>query len=176
MAVETMQGTHGLQSIVLEGAQSIESSDYEIRTLAVGSNTAKVGDLVTENGETSGYVDLAATGDGSFLGVIIEPVYRPSDTWDIDDALIDGTKVRILKPTGGRTKIAMNLIADVGGSTLKAGTKLALATAGAIKAFAYTDGAVATDTLKELVGSLAYELTLHDSGSDDTTVVGSVIY
>lgn len=176
MAEETMYGTKGLLSIILEGEETLHESDYEIRTLSVGSDTARIGDFVSEAGETSGYVDLAATGDGSFLGVITDVVYRPSDTFTIDTALADGTKVRILKPTGGRVKIATNIAADVAGSALVAGQKMALATVGECKQFAYTDAAVATDTLLEVVGNLAYGITIHASGADNTSVIGGLIY
>lgn len=176
MAEETLYGTYGKLSIIFEGAENISESDYEYRILSVGSDTARIGDIVSENGETSGYVDLATTGDGSFLGVIAEPKNRPSDSWQPYDVIPDGTKVKILKPTGGRVKIMVNLAADVAGTTLKGGQALVLATVGEAKAYAYTDAAVATDTLLEYVGKLAYEKTLHASGADDTSVIGSMVY
>ena len=105
MADETMLATAGYHSII-RGGRPIRDSDLLIRTLSVGANTAKVGMAMTGAGETHPAVDIQADGDTSIVGLLLAPVIRPSDTWTIDDALVDGTEVIILKPCGGQVLVA----------------------------------------------------------------------
>ena len=108
MADEALYSGKGWLSPIRGGSEHIRDSDYEIVTLSVGSNIAKVGFAVTSTGEVDPAVDLmaGAGANDTFRGIIIEPVIRPLPVagvaWNPDVALIDGTEVRILKRTGGR--------------------------------------------------------------------------
>jgi len=104
MADEAFETGVGL-GVVRGGSEQLRDSDFEIVTLSVGSNTAKVGMAVTSTGETDPAVDIMG-GAEIFRGLIIEPVIRPSDSWSPNDALVDGTEVKILKRTGGRALVA----------------------------------------------------------------------
>jgi hypothetical protein len=59
-------------------------------------------------GETQGLIDVAAESDLGFIGILLGPV-RPADTYDLDDVIVDGTTVNVLRPTGGRTIVSVIL-------------------------------------------------------------------
>ena len=120
MADQALKSGYGRSIIIIGGAEQLQDSDFEIVQLSVGGNTAKVGDAVTYASETAPAVDLLASGE-KIAGIIVAPVLRPSDSWDVDDALVDGTWVKILKPTGGRVKILARISGDSGGTALAAG-------------------------------------------------------
>ena len=100
MADETIGATHGFLSII-RNTDMIVSEDIIVRTLSVGGDTAKAGMIVATDGETANLVDTAITTDVAVSGIILGPVL-PADTYDIDDAMVDGIDVFILKLRGIR--------------------------------------------------------------------------
>ena len=66
-----------------------------------------VGMIVSENGETFDDIDLAVSGDGTFLGVV-RKIVNPADVpenWNIGVAIPDDTKVEVVLPHGGKLKM-----------------------------------------------------------------------
>jgi len=167
MADEAFETGVGL-GVVRGGSEHLRDSDYEIVKLSVGSNTAKVGMAVTSTAETDPAVDIMATGE-IFRGIIVEPVIRPSDTWSPNDALEDGTYVKILKPTGGRVLIKALIsgydtpIAIKTGSyitnVIEAASAVAHASVGAL----FADTTPAAGTI--LIGRAAEDFTTGNSTS-----------
>lgn len=157
MADEFLLADEGFLSVVRAGSENLKDSDFEVVTLSVGSDIALVGEFVTHASETAPNVDLAVTSDASFVGVIVRPLLVPSSSWDIDTALIDGTDVVVLKPTGGRCTIAVYREPTAGPVAVVKGDIAVLGTAdkGMVRKFIYADATAATDSFVEVVGKFA---------------------
>lgn len=192
MADESFKGTKGWLEIVRGNSELIRDIHKIQRTLAVGGNTAKVGMIMTGVGETHPGVDIIADGDESFLGLLMKPLLRPSDTWDIDDALTDATEVIILKPGSGAL-VGMWITGLTGGGTAKAGDPVYIQdfTPNALASANITLGAgmvipngtdVFDDTTADLtrplvqIGTLAQDLTIGDSTSAAAGKIALVNY
>ena len=149
----------------------IVSEDIIVRTLSVGGNTAKAGMPVATDGETANLVDRAVTTDVALLGLILGPVL-PADTYDIDDLLVDGIDVFILKLRGirGAYQVAVIHEATSGVTALEEAIEIAVGTEdGKVRIFTYTDSTAATDSSSEIVGSSAETATL--STTDDHVII-----
>lgn len=192
MTDETIKGTKGWLDIY-RGGLPIRDIDLEIATLSVGGNTAQVGMGMTGQGETDPAVDIVVDGDESFRGILYNPVVRPSDTWDIDDALTDGIEVKLLKPSGGQRKVATFINGLDGGGACERGDRVYLQdyTPNAIASSNITLGSfmalpsgldllddTTADLTKELVyvGRLAHDLALGNSTSANNGKVAEIWY
>jgi hypothetical protein len=189
MADEAIRADGGHSSIVVQG--TIEEALLEVRTLAVGGATAKVGMVMTGAGETHPAIDIHADGDETFLGLLLRPVVRPSDTWTIDTALADAQEVVIMRPHGGRLKVAIIITGMTGAVAYKAGDPVYIQdyTANTLASANPTLGAamavqtgidVFVDTTADLthplpvIGHLAHDVA---SGGDATSAVaGRVVH
>jgi len=172
MADETMYGDHGFLSIVRGGSEHIRQSDIIVRTLVAGSDTVKAGMALSGDGMGANTADHAITTDKAFLGICLGPV-SPADTYDLDDVITDGTLVKILKPCGLRTKVAVFYEAVAGPIALVEGDKIAVGTeAGKVRKFVYADATAATDSFDEFIGTSAEV----DAGSTDTDHVIVINY
>ena len=163
MGDETLYATKGYLSIVRWCDPSIKLDAYIIqRTLDVGGDTAVAGDIMSSDGETIGLVDVCAESDVQIAGILMGP-NRPGDTYDLDDTIVDGTTVDILRPTGGRTMVSV--ILDSTATTtadiqefdwIRQGS-----TAGHVELFVYVDGADSTDSFELIVGKAAEVMGNH---------------
>ena len=170
MADETIGVTHGFLSII-RNTDMIVSEDIIVRTLSVGGDTAKAGMPVATDGETANLVDTAVTTDVAVLGIILGPVL-PADTYDIDDVIVDGSDVFILKLRGIRGAYQVAVIHEATSSitALEEGIEIAVgATAGKVRIFTYADSTAATDSSSEILGSSAETATL--STTDDNVII-----
>lgn len=175
MADETMLATAGHQSII-RGGRPIRDSDLLIRTLAVGSATAKVGMAMTGAGETHPGIDIHADGDTSILGLLLGPVIRPSDTWTIDTALADDQEVYILKPCGGQVLVACWITGlTTGDGAIKAGENIYFVdTTGApVIANATPGGLMAVLSSVAVVDDAGFAFYPVGTASEDFTVADS---
>jgi hypothetical protein len=158
MADETLYGTKGYTSIIRAIDPSINIDYYIIqRTLAVGTDTAVAGDIVTNHTETQGLIDLAVDTDTQTgpLGVILGPTV-PGAQYDLDDAIADDTMVNVLLPTDGRTQIAVVCGSSAGPVAWNEGDFVRVSNvAGECEKFVYTDGADSTDSLFLVIGQIA---------------------
>lgn len=164
MGDETLYATKGYLSIVRWCDPSINLASYIVqRTLDVGGDTAKAGDVMSADGEAVGLVDVAAEGDVQIAGVLMGPTL-PGDNYDLDDVIVDGSTVDILRPTGGRTMISVILdsttttTADIEEfDWIRVGS-----TAGHVELFVYA-AADSTDTFEIVVGKAAEVMANHTS-------------
>jgi len=165
MATESLKATHGYKSVIRNAFLPPEHLT-EIVRLSVGANTAKVGHLVSYVGQvtasqpnthrdvtlatknTAGYDALVSN---TFAGIILSPCPAPSETWDIDDALVDGTYVKILRPTGGQAKVSI-FVTDPSADLLPS-QRLSIDTAGRARKTVVTM-TVTTPTVTELADAL----------------------
>ena len=171
MADETLFATKGYQSVIRWVDPSINIDAYIIqRTLSVGGDTAVAGDIMSGEGETQGYVDIAAESDLGFIGILLGPV-APGDNYDLDDTIADGTTVNILRPTGGRTIVSVILDSTATTSAdLEEGDWIRIgSTAGHVEKWVYTDAADSTDTFSIVLGKSAEVIAAHTS---DDRVIG----
>ena len=165
MGDETLYATKGYTTIVRWCDPSINLASYIIqRTLSVGSNVAVAGDVMSADGETIGLVDRAIETDVQIAGILMGPTV-PGDTYDLDDAITDGTTVDILRPTGGRTIVSVILDSTTTTTChieefdwIRCGH-----TAGHVELFVYA-AADSTDTFEIVVGKAAETVT--DSTDD----------
>lgn len=163
MANETLYATKGYLSVIRWADPSLNLDAYIVqRTLSVGGDTAVAGDVMSADGETIGYVDIAAESDVQLAGILLGPT-RPGDNYDLDDTIADGTTVDILRPTGGRTIVSV--ILDSTATTtadieefdwIRIGS-----TAGHVELFVYADAADSTDTFEIIVGKAAEVMANH---------------
>ena len=166
MANETLYADNGYLSIVRWVDPSIKLDAYIIqRTLSVGGDTAVAGDVMSADGETIGLVDVAAESDLGIAGILMGPT-RPGDNYDLDDVIVDGSTVDILRPTGGRTIVSVILdsttttTADIEEfDWIRVGS-----TAGHVELFVYA-AADSTDTFEIVVGKAA-EVMANDTSDD----------
>lgn len=161
MADETMKGTHGFLSVHRGG--TLNPNNIVQRTLSVGGNTAKAGMILTTTGETAGYVDQAGQTDQPY-GILLAPSV-PADTYDIDDAIDDGTLVDIyLLPSDGTTEFAMFLAALAGPVAVVEGAPIGVdnvtAANGKVALWAYTNATDQTDNTSRVIGRAA----MHHAG------------
>ena len=176
MADNTLYGTHGFLAVIQGGSSRLSPQDYDILTLSVGSNIAKAGMVVTIAGETYPNCDLAITTDVHAYGIILGPLYPENIAdYDIDTAITDGEKVRVLK-IGGRklgVKVAVILEATAGPVAVMPGVQMAIGTeAGTVRNFVYADATAATDSSVEIVGICA--TTSPGSTTDDLIIIMEV--
>lgn len=168
MADETVYGTKGYTSIIRAIDPDIDIDYYTIqRTLAVGTDTAVAGDVVTNHTETQGLIDLAIDTDTQTgpLGVILGPT-MPGMQYDLDDAIDDGTMVNVLLPTGGRTEIAVVCGSSAGPVAWSEGDFVRVSgVAGECEKFVYTNSADSTDALWLVIGQIA-QVYAGDTSSD----------
>jgi hypothetical protein len=170
MGNETLFATKGYQSVIRWVDPSISIEAYIIqRTLSVGGDTAVAGDIMSGEGETQGLVDIAAESDLGFIGVLLGPV-RPADGYDLDDAIVDGTTVNILRPTGGRTIIAViNDSTTTAAADFEEGDWARIgSSAGHVEKWLYADTADSTDSFSIVVGKAAETKANHTT--DDQVV------
>lgn len=159
---ETLYATFGYTEVIRWSDPSINIDSYTIqRVLSVGSNAAVAGDVVGCEGESQGYVDISAEGDLSFLGVLLGPTVPPED-YDLDDVITDGETVNILRPTGGRTIVALILCSSAGSQPAAEEGDYARvgAAAGQVESWVYGDNADSTDTFMLVVGKYAEPKTV----------------
>ena len=159
---QTLYASLGFLSVIRWVDPSINIDSYIIqRTLSVGGNTAVPGDIMSADGETAGYVDIAVNTDLGFVGVFLNETIITAD-YDIDEAASDGISVDILRPTGGRTIIAVILDSTGGAATgIEEGDYVAIAgTAGHVAAWVYADSADSTDTEEIVIGRSAEDVTV----------------
>jgi hypothetical protein len=169
MGNETLYATKGYLSIIRWVDPSINIDAYiEQRVLSVGGNTAVAGDVMTVAGETQGYVDICAESDTGFLG-INAGLTVPPDNYDLDDAQTDGETVNILRPTGGRTIVALICDSSGGPVAWEEGDYARVgSTAGHVESWIYNDTNMSTDTFALVVGKLAQVYAGHTS--DDKVI------
>lgn len=159
MAVaETIYGTKGILNPIIKG-DNLKDDDFEIVRLAVGGDTAIIGDFVSYKGKVTAAtptthrdVNLAAavaaddqvTFEGvGWCGQIIEPVLVPDPVsgtaWDPSVALLDGTLVKILKR--GARAVTAAIAVDTASHDHLPGEAMCTATSGAVKPVVntYTD-------------------------------------
>jgi hypothetical protein len=169
MANETLYATKGYLSVIRWIDPSINIDSYIVqRTLSVGGNTAVPGDFMTGAGETQGLVDICAEGDTGFLGVMLNETIIPAD-YDIDEAADDGLTVDILRPTGGRTIIAVICDSSGGPVAWEEGDYARIGSAaGHVESWIYNDTNMSTDSFALVVGKLAEVYAGHTS--DDKVI------
>ena len=181
MANETIYGTKGYLDIVRKGKVTDDMIEqYQL------NGTAVVGNGMTSDGETYPDIDVMEDGDGAFVGIQRKPSVRPSNTYDIGDTIADDTTVDILKPTGGRLKVAVQITGVTGGDTAKRGDLVCVPdfTATGIASAYPTPGAfmvvpadVDTSNISlRVVGTLAEDITIGDSASAEAAVVALINY
>lgn len=162
MVNETLYATRGYTDIIRWIDPTINIDAYTIqRVLSVGSDTTIAGDVVMGAGESQGYVNQAVTSHESFLGVVRQPT-TPGEDYDLDDVIVDGETVNILRPTGGRTIISVILGSDTATPAFEEGDYVALdikAVAGQVCGWVYADTADSTDTLAEVIGKFTAPVT-----------------
>lgn len=158
MANETLYATKGYLSVVRAVDPSINIDYYIIqRTLSVGGDTTVAGDIMGCYGETQGLVDIMSEGDSDMglLGICLGPTV-PAANYDLDDAISDGTMVNILRPTGGRTQVAVIADSTSGPVAMYEGDFLRVgSSAGHVEKWVYDDTDDSTDSLYLVVGQLA---------------------
>ena len=166
MANETQYATKGYTTIIRWVDESIDLGSYIIqRTLSVGSDVAVAGDVMSADGETIGLVDRAVTTDVGFCGILLGP-NRPGDTYDLDDAITDGTTVDILRPTGGRTIVSVILDSTTTAAhDIEEFDWVRVNEAGHVELFVWANAADSTDTFEIVVGKAAEVMA--NSDTDD---------
>jgi hypothetical protein len=163
MGDETLYATKGYQSIIRWCDPTISKEAYIVqRTLSVGGDTAKAGDVMSADGETIGLVDVAAESDVQIAGILMGPT-RPGDDYDLDDTIADGTTVDILRPTGGRMMVSVILdsTATTGADIEEFDYIRVGSTAGHVELFVYLNAADSTDTFELVVGKAAEVMANH---------------
>lgn len=108
MTAETLGGTMGLNSPVLEG----KYSDEDCEDFLTNGTDIFVGAPVSRTGESNKDVDLSLAADKGFVGVVIGLTYPP-ENYDIDGAIADNTWVKVLKPMGGKVKMVGKYLTGV---------------------------------------------------------------
>lgn len=172
MADETMFADFGFLNIIRGNQHLIKdpSACIVTRLLSVGGDTAKAGMIVSTVGEAANAVDLAVTTDEHALGIILGPT-TPADTYDLDDAIVDGEEVDILLfGTCPGVLVAIFLETTAGPVSVEDGEPLGIGTeAGKIRRWLYTNASSETDSFEEHVGYAAEK----DAGStaDDHVVI-----
>lgn len=159
---ETLYGTFGYTEVVRWTDPSINIDSYTIqRALSVGSKTAVASDVMTAAAESQGYVDICAETDTSFLGILLSPTVPPED-YDLDETITDGDTVNLLRPTGGRTIVALILCSSAGSQPAAEEGDYARvgAAAGQVESWVYGDNADSTDTFMLVVGKYAEPKTV----------------
>jgi len=167
LADETLYATKGYLSVIRWVDPSINLASYIVqRTLSVGGDTAKAGDVMSADGETIGLVDIAAESDVGIAGILLGPT-SPGDNYDLDDTIPDGSTVDILRPTGGRTIVSVILdsttttAADIEEfDWIRVGNS-----AGHVELFVYVAAADSTDSFEIVVGKAA-EVMANDTADD----------
>ena len=163
MADETLYVTKGYLSIVRWVDPAINLASYIVqRTLDVGAGTAVAGDVMSSDGEAMGLVDIAAEGDVQVAGILMGPS-SPGDTYDLDDAIADGTTVDILRPSGGRMMVSVILDSTTTAAAdiqefdwMRVGSS-----AGHVELLIYNDTDDSTDSFILVVGKSAEVLANH---------------
>ena len=101
-------------------------------------------------------------------------ILRNDPDWDIDTVLPDAMVAVETFKKGCGAVVPMHLQATAGPIALEKGDKVVLASGGGkVAKYAYTDAAVATDTLIEVVGEIEEETA--GSAADDLVVLVRMI-
>lgn len=154
----------------LQGGKIPHESERSQGTILSGVTTAKLGMFLSRNGETAPNLAIAVATDGSqweYLYDILNmgQLLRVDPNWTIDDVIPDSEIwVQTLKKGCGAV-VPCFLQSESGPIAIEVDDLMELAADGTIAKFVYTDGAVATDTLSEIVGQAAEAST--GSTSDD---------
>jgi hypothetical protein len=151
---ETLYATKGYQSVIRWCDPTIDIDAYIVQRTANG--TCKAGDFMGGEGETQGLVDQAVNTDAVAIHGVCLGYVSPPDNYDLDDTIVDGSTINILRPTGGRTMISV--IMDGTTTTtyyLEEGDWVRIAGAGLVTKWLYTDGADETDSFSHVVGKAA---------------------
>lgn len=167
MGDETLKATKGYLQVVRWVDPTIQLDAYiEQRTLDVGGDTTVAADFMSAEGETKGLVDIAVEADLGFAGICLSP-NSPADGYDLDDVIVDGTIVDILRPTGHRTIVACILDSTATTSAdieefdwVRIGS-----TAGHVEKWVYNDAADSTDSFSIVVGK-SYEVMANHTADD----------
>ncbi len=168
MANETVYGTKGYLSIVRWVDPSINLNSYIIQRIEGATGTIVPGDVVTGAGESQGSVDVCAESDTSFLGVALNETIITED-YDIDEIAAVGVTLDILRPTGGRTIIAVICDSSAGPVAWEEGDYARVGSvAGHVESWIYNDTNASTDTFALVVGKLAEVYAGHTS--DDKVI------
>ena len=155
-----MKATRGYASILRSPRSEINDIHFATVKLSVGGDTATAGRVLTRDGETQAstneaqLVDLCAAGERPF-GILIEPIIRPAENWDLDDALADGTLVRMLKcPIPHGVTVALFLDGQAGPIAVVLDDRVCPGAVGGIQPLSayYTDAAYLTDTVALHIG------------------------
>lgn len=160
---ETLFATKGYQSVIRWTDPSINIDAYICqRTLDVGGDTAVAGDILSGEGETQGLLDIADETDLAFFGILLGPV-RPANAYDLDDAIVDGTTVHVLRPTGGRTIVSVIVDSTTtAAADLEEGDWIRIgSSAGHVEKWLYGDGTDSVDSFSIVVGKAAEVLANH---------------
>ena len=166
MGDETLYATKGYLSVIRWVDPSINLASYIVqRTLSVGGDTAKAGDVMSADGETIGLVDVADQGDVQIAGILLGPT-SPGDTYDLDDVIVDGSTVDILRPTAGRTIVSVILDSTTTtGADIEEFDWIRVGDSpGHVELFVYVNAADSTDSFEIVVGKAAEVM---DNGTDD---------
>ena len=186
MAIESMEGKN--YRSIIANLNELDFADYiEEVELSVGGDTAQAGMVVTFLGEvtattpgTHNHVTLATAANAAgnamfgFAGIILRPKVRP-ENYGLDDTIVDGTIVLIMRPTGGKA-ILRSLYADNSDDVLP-GQGLSLSASAGLLAktvFTFTATPLVTEleaalgSLSELVGIAA---AVSEDVAGDTMIV-----
>lgn len=170
-ADEAIQVDKGYQSIQRGGPVPRQDQISDVR---VNGSATKLGMAVTHFGETYPDIAPAVTTDLSFAGIALDiqnlaEIQKVDPDWDLDDVVPDNQQLIIAKK-GSALLVAVFLEVTAGPVAVVKGDFLALGTeAGKLRKFLYTDAAAATDSFREVVGTVVEA----DAGStsDDHVVI-----
>ncbi len=167
MANETLYATKGYLSIIRWQDPTLNVDAYRIQRVDNSDGDIVAGHVVGSHGETEGLVDLAEQSDTSYVGVC-EGLTVPIANQDLDDVITASKALTILRPTGGRTIIAV--ICDSAGGPISwvEGEYVSVGAAGHVMKFVYNDTNDSTDTFMNVIGRIAEVFTGHTS--DDKVI------
>lgn len=142
---------------VNQGGLIPKESQQGLATIKAAVTTIKVGHFVSRKGETEPEVDIANIGDGSQVEYVASPASLTElliidPNWDLDTAFAAATKLFTYK-LGCGAIVPVFLAGVAGPVAVEKGDTAVLAANGEVALYAYTDAAVATDTLIERVGT-----------------------
>lgn len=155
VADDTQYATKGHLSVIRWIDPSIDIDSYIIQRVEDAGGIAIPGNVMTGAAETQGNVDVCAESDTSFLGIMLNETIIPAD-YDIDEAADAADSIDILRPTGGRTIVAVILASHTGVYAFEEGDPLRVGdTAGQVESWIYNDTNMSTDTFALVVGKSA---------------------
>ncbi len=158
---------HGYLDVVLNRSEF--GPDDVLYDYTINGSTSKAGHVVTAVGETYPDCALGVAADSAFLGIIRKPIDITSWT-NLDTAIAENSPLEIIRPTGGRLKIAVYYMAS--GNTRKEGEPVSMASEGGKVIDTeglYTDTAYDTDP-PIVVGHLAHDV-VQDNTNDQVVLI-----